>query len=44
MTELEFEQRVREYYSKYTGKMPNWEEYQKLKSAALKYNFDLDEI
>lgn len=44
MTELEFEQRVREYYSKYTGKMPNWEEYQKLKSAALKYNFDLDKI
>ena len=44
MTELEFEQRVREHYSKYTGKMPNWEEYQKLKSAALKYNFDLDKI
>lgn len=44
MTELEFEQRVREYYSKYTGKIPNWEEYQKLKSVALEYNFDLDEI
>ena len=44
MTELEFEQRVREYYSKYTGKIPNWEEYQKLKSVALEHNFDLDEI
>ena len=44
MTKLEFEQRVREYYSKYTDKMPNWEEYQKLKNDALKYNFNLNEV